>query len=96
LSQEAYFTNALNLIKKFGTPASVTKAVGGTISADSLRNDFGGSKYVSLQCTSGKYLVGAYTCWSQVNGKPTAQIACPSDVQSEDTCTSSTLTVQSF
>lgn len=96
LSQQDYFSNALDLIKKFGTPASVTKAVGSTISADSLRTDFGGAKYVSLQCTSGKYLVGAYTCWSQINGKPNTQISCPTDVQGEDTCTSATLTVQTF
>jgi ribonuclease T2 len=96
LLQEDYFTNALSLIKKFGTPASVTAAVGGTISAASLRNDFGGATMVSLQCISGKYLSGAYTCWSQSNGIPVAQITCAADVQKEDTCTAQTLTVTSF
>ena len=97
LNQEEYFTASLDLIKKFGTPASVTAAVGSTISADSLRNDFGGATFASLQCTSGKYLNGVYTCWSkQANGYPDAQIACPSDVQKEDTCTASTLNVASF
>jgi len=96
LTQFEYFQNTLNLIKSFGTPKSVTAAVGGTISAASLRNDFGGSEYVSLQCTSGKYLNGAYTCWSKVNNLPTAQIVCGTDVQKEDTCTASTLTVTSF
>eukprot|EP01035_Chromulina_nebulosa_P020890 gene20890-27079_t len=96
LSQEEYFSAGLNLIKKFGTPASLTSAVGGTIAATDLRNALGGAAYVSLQCTSGKYLNGAYTCWSMVNGLPSAQIQCASDVQKEDTCTSSTISVASF
>lgn len=96
LSQDAYFQAALNLIKAFGTPASVTNAVGKTVSADTVRNEMGGATYVSLQCTSGSYLSGAYTCWGQSNGIPTTQQVCASDVQKEDTCTSSTLTVESF
>lgn len=54
----------------------------------------GGASMVSLQCQSGSYLVGAYTCWSSVNGIPTAQIVCPTDVQGEDTCTKDTIIVQ--
>ncbi len=96
LSQYDYFSKTLSLIKSFGTPASVTKAVGSTISASTLRNDFGGSSYVALQCDSGKYLSGAYTCWNQSNGVPTTQRTCPKDVIGEDTCTSSTLTVKKF
>jgi ribonuclease I len=97
ISQTDYFNAAINLIKKFGTPASVTSAVGKTISASSLRTDFGGSTKVALQCTSGQYLNGAYTCWSRSsNGTPSTQVTCPADVQKEDTCTASTLTVTSF
>lgn len=96
LSQYDYFNSAINLIKIFGTPASVTNAVGGSISASQLRNDFGGASYVALQCESGSYLSAAFSCWSNVNGIPTKQIVCPSDVQLEDTCTASTLKVQSF
>jgi len=97
LSQYNYFNSAISLIKKYGTPASVTAAVGSTISASSLRNDFGGASKVALQCTSGSYLVGAYTCWTKTSsGTPGSQTTCPADVQKEDSCTASTLTVQSF
>ncbi len=96
LTQYNYFQDSINLLKKFGTPASVTANVGGNISATTLRNDFGGSSKVALQCNGGAYLVGAYTCWSQTNGVPSAQITCPSDVISEDTCTKTTLYIQAF
>lgn len=96
LSQYDYFTNGLNLVKSFGTPSSVTSNVGGTVSASTLRNDFGGASYVALQCNGGSYLSGAYTCWSQNNGIPNKQITCPSDVIGEDTCTSSTISIPSF
>lgn len=96
LSQYNYFQNTINLIKKFGTPSVVTANVGGSVSASSLRQAFGGSTMVALQCESGQYLSGAYTCWSQSNGVPQQQITCPSDVQKEDTCTSSTVKITSF
>lgn len=96
LTQQNYFQYAINLIKALGTPSSVTNAVGSTLSASTLRNDFGGATYVALQCTSGKYLSGAYTCWAEENGLPTIQIECPVEVQKEDTCTSSTLTIESL
>lgn len=96
LKQYDYFKDTINLIKKFGTPSSVTSHVGGNLSASSLRNDFGGASKVALQCNSGKYLSGAFTCWSQSNGLPSAQIACPADVVKEDTCTASTLIIMSF
>jgi len=96
LSQYDYFSKTISLIKKYGTPASVTKAAGSTISASQLRTDFGGATYVALQCDSGKYLSGAYTCWNQSSGSPSTQRACPTDVQKEDTCTSSTLTVRTL
>ena len=98
LSQDDYFQTAINMIKSFGTPQSFIDAAGttGTIDAATLRNDMGGASYVSLQCLSGKYIDGAYTCWKEENGVPTTQTECPSDVQQEDTCTSTTLTIQSI
>lgn len=96
LSQTNYMTDSINLLQKFGTPSIVTNNVGGSVSATDLRNAFGGSTKASLQCTSGAYLVGVYTCWTQSNGVPTTQIVCPSDVQSEDTCTKSTIYIQAF
>jgi len=96
LSQETYFSTALNLIKKFGTPTAMSSNVGGTVDAGTLRTAFGGATSASLQCSSTKYINGVYTCWSQNNGIPVAQVVCPADVQKEDTCTSATLAVQSF
>jgi len=81
-----YFQQAIGLIKRLGTPKSVTSNVGGTVDGNSLRNDFGGPTKVALQCMGGNYVVGAFTCWSQVNGIPQDQIECPSDVQKEDSC----------
>jgi len=96
LSQTDYFNDAINLLKSTGTPKSVTANVGGSISAASLRTDFGGATYVALQCNAGQYLVGAYTCWTQVNGAPGKVRECPADVQAEDTCTSETVYIQAF
>jgi ribonuclease T2 len=98
LSQLTYFNSTINLIQSFGTPSVFTSAVGSTISASTLRDAFGGKTYASLQCTSTKYVNGVYTCWdrSTSTGLPTKQIECPSDVQAEDTCTVSTLVVESF
>jgi hypothetical protein len=93
LSQYNYFNEAIGLIKQLGTPASVSQASGSTVSASTVRNDFGGPTYASLQCISGKFLSGVYTCWAQENFVPTKQIVCPADVQKEDTCTSTTITV---
>lgn len=96
LSQYDYFQSTLTLYKSYGTPSILTAAVGSTLSASDLRTAMGGSTMVALQCNSGLYLSGAYSCWNQVNGVPTTQTVCPSDVQSEDTCTSSSLSIQAF
>lgn len=96
LSQYNYFTNTLNLLQSFGTPALLTQNAGGSVDAASLRNAFGGATMVALQCTSGKYINGAYTCWTQENGVPTKQIVCPADVQKEDTCTGSSVIISTF
>mmetsp|Transcript_7170 Transcript_7170/g.10665 ORF Transcript_7170/g.10665 Transcript_7170/m.10665 type:complete len:223 (+) Transcript_7170:73-741(+) len=97
LSQYDYFSATIALIKKFGTPADYTAAVGSTISASTLRDDFGGPSYASLQCSGGNYVNGVFTCWGVDEAyMPTVQIECPEDVQGEDTCTSETLEVASF
>ena len=59
----------------------MTNSVGGSVEADSLRKDFGGASYGILQCDGGQYLSGIYTCWTNVNGIPTTQIECPTDVR---------------
>ena len=76
----------------------MTDAAGGSpISSDEVREAFGGTDMASLQCQSSAYLVGVYTCWQHdSDGFPTKQIACPSDVIAEDTCTKDTVTVQAF
>jgi ribonuclease T2 len=83
LSQYDYFNYATQLIQTFGTPSAYTAAAtgDGTMNANDLRDDFGGASMASLQCSSGKYINGVYTCWSTVNGVPTTQVVCPSDVQ---------------
>lgn len=96
LLQIDYFKTTLSLIQEFGTPKSVTAAVGSELSADDLRNDFGGASMVALQCESGKYLSGVFTCWSQIDGVPQQQTACSAEVVSEDTCTSPTVVVQAL
>ena len=88
LEQLDYFNDAISLIEQFGTPSILTSAAGTNISATSLRNAFGGSTYVALQC-SGTTLTGAYTCWTQQSNVPKTQTVCPTSVQSEDTCHSS-------
>ncbi len=85
------------MIKTLDTPAIFSKAVGGTMNSDDLRNAFGGKTYASLQCDSTEYVSGVFTCWgSDANHIPTVQIACPADVQKEDTCTASVVKVVSF
>jgi ribonuclease T2 len=98
LSQFDYFNYATQLIQTFGTPSAYTAAAtnGGNMNANDLRNDFGGASKASLQCSSGKYINGVFTCWSTVNGVPTTQVVCPADVQSEDTCTSTTVVIEEF
>jgi len=95
LAQATFFQDTINLIEKYGTPSVLTSAAGKTIDADTLRTAMGGKTFVALQCTS-QVLNGAYTCWGRdsTSGAPLTQIVCPSSVQSEDTCTSSsTITV---
>ncbi len=60
LSQEDYFSTAINSISTFGTPSIVTDNVGKSISGDDIRNAFGGSSKVSLICSSGQ-LTGTNT-----------------------------------
>lgn len=79
-----------------GTPTSLQNAVGKNMSAATLRNDMGGAQYVALQCTNGYLLNGAYLCTINNNGVPGGKEICPSDVQKEDTCTSSTITIPAF
>lgn len=94
LEQEDYFQAAIDLIKSFGTPSSVTEAVGSSVDADTVRDDMGGASKASLQCESGKYLNGVYTCWTRnSDGSVGSQVSCPSDVQGEDTCSSSSVSV---
>jgi ribonuclease T2 len=100
LSQLSYFQTTIDLIEKVGTPQSVVDAASAatpdspaSVDAHSLRTAMGGAAYVALQCESGQYLSGAFTCWAQSEGVPTTQLPCPHEVVSEDTCTSSSLLV---
>jgi len=95
LSQIQYFNQSLSLLQKLGTPIDLSKAVGGTLSADQLRKDFGGASKCSLKCI-GNCLSEVYTCWEESNGVPTNQVDCPPDVVSHDSCSTSTLTIREF
>jgi len=96
LSQQNYFQDSINLIKSFGSPSILSASVGKNISASDLRNSLGGASKASLQCDSGVYLSGVYTCWTTSSGVPGSQVVCPNDVQKEDTCSASSLVVRSF
>ena len=97
LSQFNYLSSAINVIKKFGTPAIIPANLGKNISSDALRQDFGGAEYVSLQCMSGQYLSGAFLCLTfGSDGLPGDKVVCPADVHAEDTCTGSTVFIQTF
>jgi len=96
LKQSEYFNTTIAVITSFGTPSVVTNNVGKSVSGDDIRSALGGSTKASLICSSGSQLTGAYTCWSQSNGVPQEQVTCPDDVQNEDTCSGSTVTIPSF
>ena len=97
MTQTNWFNATMNLGAFYPTPSLVTSNIGGTVSASDLRDAMGGADKVSLQCDSGEYLAGAFSCWSMGSGNaPETLITCPTDVQGEDTCTSATLQVPSF
>lgn len=86
LTQYDYFDVALNMTYMLPTPSTTvypnTKA-----SSIDIRNEMGGSSYVSLQCDKNtNVLTGVYTCWEQQNNVPTQQVECNAEVLSEDTC----------
>ena len=85
LSQYDYFNEALLLTNKVITPDFLQQAIGTNVSADALRNSISKPMTLSLQCKK-QNLVGVYTCWDQIDGKPTTLINCPPDVLAEDTC----------
>jgi len=97
LAQTTFFNTTMNLDASYGTPSLVTSNIGGSVSASDLRNAMGGADNMALLCENGKYLSGAYSCWSMdSNGYPDSLTTCPSDVQGEDTCTSSTVQIPEF
>lgn len=97
MTQSEYFNSAIDMIKQLGTPSSYTAAVGSSMSADSIRDLFGGPTKCTLVCSGGNYENELYTCWERLSsGLPGGQIECPDDVQSEDTCTSSTVEITAF
>ena len=97
LAQTDYFNTTITLVESFGTPSIVTSNVGGSVSASSLRSAFGGTTKGILQCDSGSFLSGVFTCWSMdSSGHPSTQMACPQDVQGEDTCSAETIKISAF
>ena len=95
LSQSNYFQQAITLAETFTTPDILHQYINTTnsLSANELRNSYGGSQYCVLQCSNKNIFTGLYTCWAE---SPVIQIECPSSVQSEDTCSSQYLTIVSL
>jgi ribonuclease T2 len=86
LSQYDYFNKAIQLSFSIPTPDILYNSIGKNISADELRDSFGGNDKAILQCVN-QQLTGLYTCWSEMNdGSPNKQIVCPASVLNEDTC----------
>lgn len=96
LSQYDYFSLTLGMEKSFGTPKLISENVNGSVVANELRTVYGGASMVALQCNPGDFLSGIFTCWSQVEGRPGAQIVCPTDVVLEDTCVGDAVFIQGF
>lgn len=96
LSQYEYFSVTLAWEKTFGTPDIVSNNVGGSVDSSKLRDVYGGAAMVALQCNTGNFLSGVFTCWSQSNGKPNVRIVCPADVVLEDSCTDDEVHIQGF
>lgn len=98
LTQDVYFNSTINLSKVFGTPSIITQNIGKSVQASLIRDSFGGNNMVALQCESGQYLSGVYTCWSisTIDGTPDKQIVCPNDVHNEDTCSNDELIIPGF
>jgi ribonuclease T2 len=97
LDQLTYFNAVINLSKQAGTPSLISNNVGGSINANDLRNTYGGSSYVSLQCTAGTYFVGTFTCYNRNSDGTVGSLSkCPADVIAEDTCTTTTISIASL
>lgn len=97
LSQYDYIEQAIKALQIQGTPAIISNNVGKSVSKADVQNGFGGKTWVSLQCQSGKYLSEVRTCWAKdSSSRPTKQIECPSSVTNSDTCSQSTLIIESF
>jgi len=98
LTQESYFNTTINLSRTFGTPSIIISNIGKTVSASLIRDSFGGTSMVALQCESGQYLSGVFTCWSisTIDGSPDKQIICPTDVHNEDTCSNDEVIIPGF
>jgi len=100
LSQYSYFTSAIDLAIHYPTPTLITNNIGKNISTTELREAFSGGDVsnISLQCSNGIFLNGAYFCFGRdvLSGKPTHPQKCPSDVLKEDTCTHTEVTIISL
>jgi len=97
LSQYDYFDKSIKTLQALGTPAIISNNVGKTVSKTDIQNGFGGKTWVNLQCKSGKYLSEARTCWAKdSNSNPTKQIECSSAVLKSDSCSSSSIIIESF
>lgn len=100
LTQEAYFSAALSLLKgRFETPPQLTANVGGKTTRVELEEAYGGDGMAVLDCRGRVHLNQVYLCLEpdKDTGLPGEQVACPSAVAAhDDTCGQDTLEIASF
>eukprot|EP00904_Undaria_pinnatifida_P003208 jgi/Undpi1/12889/HiC_scaffold_7.g02555.m1 len=100
LTQEAYFSAALSLLKgRFETPPQLTQNVGGHTTRVELEDAYGGDGMAVLDCRGRVHLNQVYLCLEpdKDTGLPGEQVACPSAVVAhDDTCGQDSLEIASF
>jgi ribonuclease T2 len=99
LDQVTYFSCAIKLVQNGAaiTPSIVQQNVGKNVSAEKLREGFGGHSDVVLKCAHGGVLSQVFTCWNKdAKNLPTTRRECPDHVLNEDTCIEGTIFIPSF
>lgn len=84
LDSGTYFSSAISSLKGLpgdqGTPALLTKSVGGTVAATDLQAAFGSPESVMLSCDSSCNLTQVSICLANSSsGQPSTRTACPSN-----------------
>ncbi|KAG9408619.1 hypothetical protein AC1031_020472 [Aphanomyces cochlioides] len=93
LDATSYVKAAINVEIQRGTPSIISSNVGSTVSSKDLLNAYGSTKVALICVGSDNALSEVRTCYN----KAYSQIACPSTILNEGTCsTKSTVSIYSF